>query len=92
MDAILLPGAILPTDIAYESLLGAFDSDVTARAKELEVYATDGVPPAGYGLDTEVAGIIGSRTRQGSIASTSSGIRPAGLRPWPTRSRDRIGC
>ena len=57
MDAILLPGAILPAGIAYESLLGAFDSDVTARAKELEVYATDGVPPAGYGLDTEVSGI-----------------------------------
>lgn len=57
MDAILLPGAILPARIAYGSLLGSFDRDVTARAKELEVYGADGVPPAGYGLDTEIAGI-----------------------------------
>ena len=58
MDAILLPGAILPARIAYEELLGAFDRDVTIRIKELEVYAPHGVvPPPGYGLDTEVAGI-----------------------------------
>jgi len=56
MDAILLPGAILPAHIAYEALMGAFDRDVSARAKELEVYGTSEVPPA-YGLDTEVAGI-----------------------------------
>ncbi|MDP9302659.1 MAG: alpha/beta hydrolase [Actinomycetota bacterium] len=57
MDAILLPGAILPARIAYEALLGAFDRDVTARAKELEVYGATEVPPPAYGLDTEVAGI-----------------------------------
>jgi pimeloyl-ACP methyl ester carboxylesterase len=56
MDAILLPGAILPARIAYEGLLEAFDADVTALAKELEVYRASQVPPA-YGLDTEVAGI-----------------------------------
>ena len=56
MDAILLPGAILPAHIAYAALMGAFDRDVSARAKELEVYGTSEVPPA-YGLDTEVAGI-----------------------------------
>ena len=57
MDAILLPGAILPARIAYEALLGAFDRDVTARTKELEVYGATEVPPPAYGLDTEVAGI-----------------------------------
>jgi len=56
MDAILLPGAIVPARIAYEALLGAFDEDVSARAKELEVYRTSEVPPA-YGLDTEALGI-----------------------------------
>jgi pimeloyl-ACP methyl ester carboxylesterase len=56
MEAILLPGAILPAHIAYEALLAAFDRDVSARAKELEVYRTSEVPPA-YGLETEVAGI-----------------------------------
>jgi pimeloyl-ACP methyl ester carboxylesterase len=56
MDAILLPGAILPASLAYEGLLEAFHRDVTARAKELEVYRTSEVPTA-YGLDHEVAGI-----------------------------------
>jgi len=56
MDAILLPGAILPARLAYEAPLGAFDRDVTARAKELEVYRASEVPLA-YGLDTEVAGV-----------------------------------
>jgi len=56
MDAILLPGAILPALIAYEALPGAFDEDVSARTKELEVYRTNEVPPA-YGLDTEALGI-----------------------------------
>ena len=56
MDAILLPGAILPARIAYEALLRAFDEDVSARVKELEVYRTSEVPPA-YGLDTEALGI-----------------------------------
>ena len=57
MDAILLPGAILPAHLAYATLLEAFDRDVTARAKELEVYRAIEVPPPAYGLDTEVAGI-----------------------------------
>jgi pimeloyl-ACP methyl ester carboxylesterase len=57
MNAILLPGAILPARLAYEDLLGAFDRDVTARAKELEVYSVSEVAPPAYGLDTEVAGI-----------------------------------
>jgi pimeloyl-ACP methyl ester carboxylesterase len=57
MDAILLPGGILPARLAYDALLRTFGTEVDARAKELEVYSADEVPPSGYGLDTEVAGI-----------------------------------
>ena len=55
MGAILLPGGILPAEPAYAGLLQAFDRDIDARIKDLEVYAGPDVPPAGYGLETEVA-------------------------------------
>jgi pimeloyl-ACP methyl ester carboxylesterase len=54
---VLLPGAVLPAEPAYASLLQAFGPRVTAVAKDLEVYAED-QPPADYGLGTEVAGIL----------------------------------
>ena len=57
MQSILIPGAILPASVAYADLLGAFDPGVDARAKELEVYSGATVPPSGYGLETEIAGI-----------------------------------
>jgi pimeloyl-ACP methyl ester carboxylesterase len=57
MEAILLPGGILPAEPAYAGLLKAFGPDVDARTKDLEVYAGPRVPPPGYGLETEVAGI-----------------------------------
>jgi pimeloyl-ACP methyl ester carboxylesterase len=57
MNSILLPGAILPAELAYADLLQAFSADVTARAKELEVYRGPAVPPPDYGLELEIAGI-----------------------------------
>jgi len=54
---ILLPGGILPAGPAYQALLAELGSDVDARAKELEMYAGETVPPAGYSLETEVDGI-----------------------------------
>jgi pimeloyl-ACP methyl ester carboxylesterase len=57
MQAILLPGVIMPAELAYRDLLASFGDDVDARAKELEVYSGEVVPPEGYGLETEVAGI-----------------------------------
>lgn len=57
MDAILLPGGIMPADLAYADLLTAFADDVDARPKELEVYRGPDVPPHGYTEETEVAGI-----------------------------------
>jgi pimeloyl-ACP methyl ester carboxylesterase len=54
---LLLPGSVLPADLAYGTLLSHLDADVEAVAKDLEVYASD-APPADYSLDTEVAGVL----------------------------------
>lgn len=54
---VLLPGAVLPAEPAYASLLGVLGERVDAVAKDLEVYAGDR-PPPGYGLDNEVEGIL----------------------------------
>lgn len=54
---ILLPGGILPADLAYGALIDAFDDEVEAVAKDLEVYAGDD-PPRDYSLDDEVAGLV----------------------------------
>jgi pimeloyl-ACP methyl ester carboxylesterase len=61
LDAILLPGGVMPADLAYGSLLEALGDDVEAIAKDLEVYAGP-EPPPDYTLDNEVAGVL--RTAQ----------------------------
>src|SRR5690242_14917015 len=53
---IMLPGGVLPADLAYKNLLAELGDEVDARIKDLEVYAADR-PPPDYSLDTEVAGI-----------------------------------
>jgi pimeloyl-ACP methyl ester carboxylesterase len=54
---ILLPGAVLPAELAYGALIETLGHDVEAAAKDLEVYAGD-EPPVDYSLDTEVAGVM----------------------------------
>jgi pimeloyl-ACP methyl ester carboxylesterase len=54
---VLLPGGILPAQPAYQALLAELGDDVDARAKDLEMYAAETVPPPGYSLETEVEGI-----------------------------------
>lgn len=56
-EAILLPGAVLPADLAYGGLLEALGDGVAVRAKDLELYRGD-EPRAGYGLETEIDGIL----------------------------------
>jgi pimeloyl-ACP methyl ester carboxylesterase len=56
-QAILLPGIVLPAELAYPALLEALGEGVDARAKELEVYA-DAEPRPDYGLETELSGIL----------------------------------
>ena len=54
---VLVPGIVLPAEPAYGALLQVLGERVDAVAKDLEVYSGD-QPPPGYGLDTEVDGIL----------------------------------
>ncbi|HEX8977301.1 MAG TPA: alpha/beta hydrolase [Solirubrobacteraceae bacterium] len=54
---ILLPGGVMPAQLAYADLIAALGKDVEVVAKELEMYAGP-EPPPGYTLDTEVDGIL----------------------------------
>jgi pimeloyl-ACP methyl ester carboxylesterase len=54
---LLLPGAVLPADLAYGDLVTSLGSGVDAVTKDLELYATD-EPPAGYSLDLEIDGAL----------------------------------
>lgn len=56
-DVLLLPGSVLPKDLAYGGLIAALGDGVRAHPKDLEVYATD-EPPPDYGLDTEVDAVL----------------------------------
>jgi pimeloyl-ACP methyl ester carboxylesterase len=57
MRAILLPGAVMPADLAYGDLLEALGDDVEAIANDLEVYAGP-EPPPGYTLGHEIEGVL----------------------------------
>jgi len=61
VDAILLPGGVMPAGLAYGSLIEELGEGVNAVAKDLEVYAGP-EPPADYTLDHEIAGVL--RTAQ----------------------------
>jgi pimeloyl-ACP methyl ester carboxylesterase len=54
---ILLPGGILPADLAYGALIDALGDDVDAVAKDLELYSGDDLPHD-YSLGDEVAGVL----------------------------------
>src|SRR5260370_16177826 len=60
-EAILLPGGVMPAELAYGALLQALGDDVNAVTKELEIYAGP-APPPGYTLEHEIDGIL--RTAQ----------------------------
>jgi pimeloyl-ACP methyl ester carboxylesterase len=60
---ILLPGIVLPAELAYGALIEAL-GDVEAVAKELQIYATD-EPPNDYSLDLEVEGVRGEAAGRG---------------------------
>ncbi|UZX02249.1 alpha/beta hydrolase [Arthrobacter sp. CDRTa11] len=55
--AILLPGSILPAQLAYGDLIEDLAPGVDAIAKDLELYERD-EPPPGWSLDTEVDGVL----------------------------------
>ncbi|MGH2756230.1 MAG: alpha/beta fold hydrolase, partial [Actinomycetota bacterium] len=55
-QAILLPGGVMPAELAYPDLVRALGPDVDARLKEHDLYASS-EPPTGWGLETEVEAI-----------------------------------
>ena len=63
-QVILLPGGVMPAELAYADLIAALGDDVQAVAKELEIYGGP-EPPAGYTLDTEVEGILRAARESG---------------------------
>ena len=54
---ILLPGIVLPAELAYGALIDALGSEAEAVAKDLEIYAAP-EPPEDYSLELEVAGVL----------------------------------
>jgi pimeloyl-ACP methyl ester carboxylesterase len=54
---VLLPGVVLPAELAYASLLQILGERIDAIAKELEVYSAE-QPPRDFSLETEVEGIL----------------------------------
>lgn len=54
---IMLPGSVLPAQLAYRALIAELGPDVDAVSKELELYRDDS-PPPGWGLDTEIDGVL----------------------------------
>jgi pimeloyl-ACP methyl ester carboxylesterase len=62
--AILVPGAVLPADLAYPALREHLGDDVEALTTDLVVYATDEPPPE-YTLEAEVDSILRAADRAG---------------------------
>ena len=57
LPVVLLPGIVLPAELAYGDLITALGKDVQTIVKDLDIYRDD-APPADYSLDTEVAGVL----------------------------------
>ncbi len=62
--AILLPGGVLPAELAYGALIEALGDEVEVVAKDLELYA-DETPPPGYTLEHEIGGILHAADARG---------------------------
>ncbi|MFI7743949.1 alpha/beta fold hydrolase [Kocuria rhizosphaericola] len=61
---ILLPGVVLPADLAYAGLITVLGDAVEVVVKDLEVYR-QASPPPGYSLDIEVEGVLGEADVRG---------------------------
>ncbi|HZD17488.1 MAG TPA: alpha/beta hydrolase [Actinomycetota bacterium] len=57
VPVVFLPGILMPAALRYPPLIEALGEDVRPVLKELEVYREPTVPPPGYSMETEVAGI-----------------------------------
>lgn len=54
---MLVPGVVLPADLAYGALVDVLGDEVDVVVKDLELYRGD-APPPGYGIDDEVEGVV----------------------------------
>ena len=88
---ILLPGAVLPADLAYGALIDALGDEVEAVAKDLEVYAGD-APPVDYSLDTEVAGVVREADARGWERFHLVGYSGGGAAALAAARDIRTGC
>jgi pimeloyl-ACP methyl ester carboxylesterase len=61
---VLLPGVVLPAELAYGALLETLATEVDAVAKDLELYAKP-EPPLDYSLDLEIAGVLREANERG---------------------------
>jgi len=61
---VLLPGSVLPADLAYGGLVAALGDRADCCVKDLELYA-EPVPPLDYALSTEVAGVLRAADARG---------------------------
>lgn len=88
---ILLPGAVLPAELAYSALFETLADEVEAVAKDLEVYAGD-APPVEYSLDTEVAGVVREADARGWERFHLGGYSGGGAAALATAARhpDRL--
>ena len=57
LRVVLLPGIVLPAELAYRQLVSVLGSDVETIVKDLDVYR-HGSPPPDYSLDVEVVGVL----------------------------------
>jgi hypothetical protein len=88
---VLLPGILQPAQLRYAPLLRELDAR-PAWPKELEVYAGP-QPPADYGVDTEVAGLLAFADARGADRfHLCTGTRPAQRLHWPSRRGTGTGC
>ena len=83
---ILLPGGILPADLAYGALIDALGGEVEAVGKDLELYAGD-APPEDYTLDTEVAGVLREADARGWASFHLIGYSGGGAAALATAAR-----
>lgn len=65
-NVILLPGSVLPADLAYGQLVTAVGPGVETIVKDLEVYRDDS-PPPDYSLATEVDGALRAADARGWV-------------------------
>lgn len=64
LRVVLLPGAVLPADLAYGDLVRELGQGVEAITKDLEVYRAD-APPPDYSLRTEADGVLAEADGRG---------------------------